>query len=268
MTYKESFQHQIPFITAKINICLQDKEHFGTGFYYNAPLNDGTDQTITLLISNKHVFKDTNATIRVTMKKTHQVDKNLNDSITMYSDGFKHVYTEHQDPEIDIACINATGMVKSDANLKYLYDHFLKPIDYQIVAPGTSVIFAGYPAGYYDKFNNLPVIRTGSIASVPNLDFNGKGHILIDAQVFPGSSGSPVFVSLGQEFRLLGIISDRIMTNTGAIVMPNPIVMPNLNIIQMQEPLGFGLVIKQRYIKELINQAVGEFIQRNKAKSI
>ena len=76
----------------------------------------------------------------------------------------------------------------------YLFDEFLAPINYEKIALGSDVIFVGYPENRYDVVNNLPLIRKGSIASMPNINFNGKGQIVIDAQIFPGSSGSPVFV--------------------------------------------------------------------------
>ena len=46
----------------------------------------------------------------------------------------------------------------------------------------------------YDTKNNTPIIRRGSTATHPNLDFDGVPQYLIDATVFGGSSGSPVFI--------------------------------------------------------------------------
>jgi len=55
----------------------------------------------------------------------------------------------------------------------------------------TSVV--GYPYGYYDTKNSLPIWKTGSIASEPDVDFEGKKLIVLDISAFPGMSGSPVF---------------------------------------------------------------------------
>ena len=56
-----SFEHEIAYIAARINIEVPNEgPSVGTGFFYLAPLNDGTDRSITLLISNKHVFRDPN----------------------------------------------------------------------------------------------------------------------------------------------------------------------------------------------------------------
>ena len=55
------------------------------------------------------------------------------------------------------------------------------------------ILFVGYPNGVYDAINNLPVIRSGITATPPVVDYEGRPRFLIDASVFPGSSGSPIF---------------------------------------------------------------------------
>lgn len=56
------------------------------------------------------------------------------------------------------------------------------------------VIFIGYPYGIWDTKNLLPIVRKGITATSIGLDFQGENQFLIDASVFPGSSGSPVFI--------------------------------------------------------------------------
>jgi len=57
----------------------------------------------------------------------------------------------------------------------------------------STITLIGYPYGYYDKKNWLPVWKTGSIASEPDVDFEGKPLFLVDVSAFPGMSGSPAF---------------------------------------------------------------------------
>jgi len=57
-----------------------------------------------------------------------------------------------------------------------------------------NVVMIGYASGLYDKFNNLPLLRTGSTSSHPAFNFNGKNHGLVDMTCIPGSSGSPIFI--------------------------------------------------------------------------
>ncbi len=54
------------------------------------------------------------------------------------------------------------------------------------------VIFFGYPKGLFDSKNLLPITRTGRTATPIAIDYQGQAKFLIDASVFPGSSGSPV----------------------------------------------------------------------------
>jgi hypothetical protein len=56
------------------------------------------------------------------------------------------------------------------------------------------VIFIGYPAGIVDKAHLSPLVRRGTTATHPLLNFEGRPAFLIDAGVFEGSSGSPVFI--------------------------------------------------------------------------
>jgi hypothetical protein len=57
---------------------------------------------------------------------------------------------------------------------------------------GEDLTVMGYPLGLYDEFNNLPIMRRASIASVFSVPFNGQPCFLIDARLHSGTSGSPV----------------------------------------------------------------------------
>jgi Trypsin-like peptidase domain len=58
--------------------------------------------------------------------------------------------------------------------------------------PGQTVSVVGYPLGWKDRANKLPVWKTGHIASEPEIDFDGDPRFLIDITGRPGMSGSPV----------------------------------------------------------------------------
>jgi hypothetical protein len=84
----------------------------------------------------------------------------------------------------------------------------------QTLSLGQDVFFIGYPENRFDVTHNLPLLRKGCIASAPNVDFNGKRQFLIHAQVFQGSSGSPVFALTGGEFKIAGVISQTMIKNS------------------------------------------------------
>ena len=105
--------------------------------------------------------------------------------------------------------------------------------------------------------HNLPILRVGHIASIPKIDFNNQSQFVIDAQVFPGSSGSPLFTTLEGKFMLLGVVSQTMVRNQNLQAIPA--VNTNSGI---QEVIGLGIVIKAPLIKELIDLTV-EDIKRS-----
>jgi hypothetical protein len=119
--------------------------------------------------------------------------------------------------------------------------------------PNTNVCFVGYPEGRYDTKNNLPMLRRGVIASIPKVDFEGRKQFLIDAHVYPGSSGSPVF-SVGNVFdgkvSFLGVLNAVMIRNAKLIAMP-----ANL-AAGVQQAIGLGFVMKPVLVRELIDDAV------------
>ena len=259
---KDTFEHQIVFIAVRIDIEIPNSTDIsiGTGFLYKAKINDNTDSSITLLISNKHVFSDSKGTLKISLnKKDSEGNPDYGNVKPFIYRNFEHAYFEHPSNEVDLACVNVSRISHHDVYYRNLNDAFLKDIDYDFVPPSSEVIFVGYPENRFDVVNNLPLIRKGSIASVPDIDFNGKGQIVIDAQVFQGSSGSPVFVAIKNEYVLLGVVSETMIRHSRLQTLPAT--MPNIGV---QQILGLGIVIKQVYVKELINHAVAEFLKRRK----
>ena len=60
------------------------------------------------------------------------------------------------------------------------------------VAAADDVIVIGYPRSFYDRAQLFPIVKLGVIASKWGSHFNGQPYFLIDAKLFPGSSGSLV----------------------------------------------------------------------------
>lgn len=261
---EQFFEHYIAYITARIENKSYGEINTGTGFFYIAtvPMDDGKDRAKLLLISNKHVLLNSQGKLDPAGELTIRLNRKKADGTPDFGNVITFDYARpeillftHPDPHVDLACIDVSGITHTDAYCKHLHEGLLKPINYERVAVGKNVIFVGYPANYYDAVNNLPLIRKGSIASMPNLDFNGKGQIVLDAQIFPGSSGSPVFVDWDNKYSLLGVVSDMVHRNSELQTLP--VNMPRLGV---KEALGLGIIIKQRHVQELIDHVL-EVIQ-------
>jgi S1-C subfamily serine protease len=61
-----------------------------------------------------------------------------------------------------------------------------------VVGVGDPLLVIGYPKGFSDEIHNLPVFRQASVASVYPIPFEGNAYFLIDSELHPGTSGSPV----------------------------------------------------------------------------
>lgn len=110
----------------------------------------------------------------------------------MFAKNGKQVWiTSKSDPEADLAVIPIFQSFYEGCKINCISEEWTK--DELKVRPTTNVSLVGYPYGFYDKKNSLPIWKTGSVASEPNIDFEGKPLFLVDISAFPGMSGSPVF---------------------------------------------------------------------------
>ena len=259
-----AFEHEVAHLTAKIEVEPPNApKSIGTGFFYHAPLHDGRDKALILLISNRHVFVNPKSRLIVSLNRSNEDNTPAFGDIQRFDQiGFENAYYDHPEPEVDLACISVSVLSNMAVFIKQLDESFLQPIDYEQVVMGSDIIFVGYPRGFYDVANNLPLLRKGVIASVPDVDFNGRGEIVIDAQIFPGSSGSPVFVPQGDRFLLLGVISKTITADSELEALPT-----NIPRVGIKEVVGLGIVVKQKHVQELIDYAVKEHLRRTSLSS-
>lgn len=89
---------------------------------------------------------------------------------------------------------------------------------HETIPLGQDALILGFPLGFSDTLNNLPIVRRATIASSFSHPFKGNPYFLTDARLHRGMSGSPVITRtarpsqhiFGQtefEWRLLGIHS-------------------------------------------------------------
>ena len=58
---------------------------------------------------------------------------------------------------------------------------------------GQDLMVVGFPYGLSDSVHNLPIARNASLASCYMVPFNAKPCMLVDSNLHPGTSGSPIF---------------------------------------------------------------------------
>ena len=267
---KPFFEHQISYVTARISIQNPPGsvklETYGTGVFYGLDFSlvDGSLDSRLLLISNKHVFADPMRKMTIKVNKTKaDGSPDFGNVASITFPGFTDRYYPHPDPDVDLACVDVTPLLAFRVEGKPLYikslgDEFLTPINYEKVAPGSDVLFIGYPNDFYDTLNNLPLVRKGSLSSIPSVDFEGKGELVIDAEVFEGSSGSPVFIHWDNKYRLLGVLA-RSVERTERLGGRKISIVVN-------EHMGLGIVVKQRHVQELIDYTSEMIRTKNEGK--
>lgn len=110
----------------------------------------------------------------------------------------------------------------------------------------------------FDEQHYLPIVRRGHIATSADLDFNGEPVFLIDASVFPGSSGSPVFtvgdslIGGTPSLKLLGLISAVYTQSTDGHIYWMPAPVTQIPVPVIDQMIDLGVVFKARCICEAI----------------
>lgn len=248
------FENQMFFSTVRITIPSTDgkSNSIGTGFIVSVALKQ-EGKFGFFLVSNKHVYGDPNRTIILNFHKLRSGsdEPDLGQTFSVRIENFSAHYYEHPNPQIDLACINVSAFCGRDNGVysKHIHAEFFEPIAPEKLFPGSEVSFIGYPDNRFDVVHNLPILRKGYLATLPTVDFNGLKQVLIDAQVFPGSSGSPVFVVVEGRYRLLGVVTQTMIKNEELKAIPAE------HSYVVQQTIGLGIVLKTELVTELIEAA-------------
>lgn len=248
------FENQMFFSTVRITIPSADgkSNSIGTGFLFNVPMRQ-EGRLAHFLVSNRHVFGDPQRTIILNFHKLKAGtnEPELGQVKPVVIQNFSEYFYGHPDHNIDLACINVSGFAgpSNEVYSKHLHHEFTEQIDFSKLLPGADVSFIGYPDNRFDAAHNLPILRKGYLATLPTVDFNGFKQVLIDAQVFPGSSGSPVFVVVDGKYRLLGVVAQTMVKNEELKAIPTDY------SYGVQQTIGLGIVLKTELVMQLLQTA-------------
>ena len=154
-------------------------------------------------MTNKHVirgdryFENSKPEINRLILRLHTDPQDLsrNEDICIpLCDGGREDWLEHENPDVDVVLVPLNNI---DQGRYVIMPTDSSSIDSSGILVGFEQIFVmGYPYGWYDKANNLPVARVGHLASPFRVPFQGKPIMLGDVETHPGMSGGPVFMKL------------------------------------------------------------------------
>ena len=263
----QSFLEQVLFSTLRIELLNDDNtlRGIGSGFLLKVDFPQNPEESLVLLVSNRHVFKGSQR-FNITFHRRNVASNlpQLGQTLTCQITNQSYAPFFHPDTKIDLACVNISSAISQlgpQIYYKFLDKRIFANFTELELDVGQRVIFIGYPENRYDQSHNLPILRSGVTASHPRLNYNGKAQFLIDAQVFPGSSGSPVFLNMkeaqynrgqiilgsGLPYLFVGVVSATMIRNN--IVSPLPTSLLGIS----QEVIGLGLVFKATALDSLVN---------------
>lgn len=203
MINPDSITEKLLFTTVRIQSSTTTSTGTGTGFFFKHKIDE--DKTLPLVVTNKHVVRDASSG-NFLLHEAETVDEKFQPSgkfIPVTLDKFEQRWFGHPDDEVDLCGMPIKPLMDHSRKtgnevFRFALDASMIKSDDDMADELTAVeevVMVGYPIGLWDEENNLPIIRRGTTAFHPAIDFNGKPLTVIDAACFPGSSGSPVLVA-------------------------------------------------------------------------
>lgn len=266
----ESIAEQLFFTTVRIDTVAQNgTAGAGTGFFFSHKVGE---ITYPFVVTNKHVVMGMREGFLTFLQRDDQKPL-IGKGFRLAIEGWQEVWFGHPSPEVDIAvCPFAPieGHIKQQNNI----DLFYRFVSSEMIPSAEvlskldaieSVTFVGYPNGIWDSSNLLPVARRGTTASPLVVDFENTPRFLIDASVFGGSSGSPVFIfnqgmftektggtTIGSRLLFIGVIAAVFFRAQLNKIIAVPIPTEVQPMVQQQEMIDLGIVFKARTVVETV----------------
>lgn len=270
----ENIAERLLYVTVRLEGRTQSGVSVGTGFLF-------LHRERLFLVTNKHVVQDV---INGTM--TFHQASNANGILKPKLANCHYVpfnaatFIGHPNDDIDIAVTNISDIIQTYDNggsplyVRYIEDHDI-PVkeDFEkFISPVEDIVFIGYPNGIWDTKNFFPIIRKGITATPCYIDFEDTPKFLIDASVFPGSSGSPVFIYYagsyadkqgglyaGSKLYFIGIISRVYQRQENGVITIKDIPTANVPVAEINQMIDLGIVFNYKVVTETMDHYLRQF---------
>lgn len=227
----------------------------GTGFFLN--IHQDNDSSTPILITNKHVVKDT-VQWRIRINQDRSANPLLSPYVTVDR---REAWVMHPEPDVDLCAIPMRGILDelTQSGIPIAFEALSKDVmpnadELNGFTSLEDVIVIGYPNKIWDSLNNKPIVRKGITATSVHVNYEGKNEFLIDTAIYPGSSGSPVFVvnigifsdgeegvSFGDRIALMGVVHSVMNHTASGKVERMPI--NQLESVSLFVPNHLGVVV-------------------------
>jgi hypothetical protein len=271
----QTLAEQLLFTTVHVE-CHDSKGNVSVGTAFVIDIKRG-EKHKAFLVTNKHVVAGAvTGYIRFHLKNGQEPDWGKGYRLKIKD--FEKLWIGHKDPDVDVTVMSMSLILaqarKSDKKLFYRSISLnLSPTKEEVddLDAVEEVLFIGYPNGIFDAANYLPVVRRGITASPLQIDHEGRPRFLIDAAVFGGSSGSPVFlvdrgaysardggIVVGRRrIYFLGLVAAGYYQESTGVIEERPIPTANSQFVAVgKNMLNLGIVYKASTICELVEKLV------------
>ena len=255
----------------------------GSGFYYSklAPRDGDGPQWREVqdmwLVTNRHVIVPSTKTGELRPKTLTFFLRKLVPSgaltwepVVISGQEIEKLAKFHPAKAVDVAVVNIYDIASKrlGSGGQYVGPYFLHSDTFAgknniDVEASSDILVVGYPKGFYDDVNLFPIVKSGIIASRWGVGFQGKPYFLIDAKLFPGSSGSVVIskpidtvvkegklmLANEKQFSFLGIFSGEHRWQE------EPVVVGDLTITQ-SSGLDLGIVWYADLVEDIIDKGI------------
>ena len=245
------------------------REWVGTGFFYGLfshKIDDEQNAYHTLLVTNAHVLEGKKL---IWMKLNRKnVDEGSEDfPLELRSNDDTPLYTKHSEADVAAMIINL-ALVKEmgfDIHVFFAPSHFatIDELKSRGTSEGDGVFLLGFPMNLVGAERHHVICRTGCIARVRDMFEEVSKTFMVDATVFPGNSGGPVFnkptaaalsETKGQRrCRLIGIVTAYVPYRDVAISPQT-----GRARVVFEENSGLSVVLPVDVIHEVVNMAAGK----------
>ena len=261
----DSLAKRLLFNTVRVDTVLEDgSEGSGTAFVVSHSHPRGN---FLFVVTNRHLVEGVRqGGLVFTQGKNGQ--PLIGQRFQLNIDEFPHAWFLHPDPAVDLAIVpmrplEAAARERGIELYYHAIDTRLVPDAHRLAALDAleEVLFVGYPSGVWDQVNLMPIMRRGTTATPIALDFEGRAEFLIDAAVYPGSSGSPVFVMSpeamrasggGRKFFFAGVVAAVFFREEANRITSMPVPANQGGTTIGSEMIDLGLIIKSQAVIHLI----------------
>lgn len=274
------------FLNSSVFISFQmfsGRTSFGSGFLVFKQIDK--DEGHVFLVTNKHLLPPEGPSKSIKIRVVRRIGDNVQITgvnVPVVGKNGKYLLSVYPHPkkDVDIAVINITKQIKEQeiqANWIPLSLFATKnKLNEENITIGDEIFLLGYPDAIYDPRNVSPILRQGVISTEPTQGYAFNDSLrkkypdlperidgfLIDANVFPGSSGS--LVILKPQSTTLGPHGSTMIGDAKKTPYVLGIVSGSIPIIEFYkygearlpsfQRMGLGIVYSAESIKETIEQ--------------